>query len=78
MKNKIISRALAIILSGTLVLLTPVTTSTVFAKENTTTTESVTTTSSNEDSDDEDNNIQIFLPLIIVLIAGLVFSIDDN
>ena len=36
MKNKIISRALAMILAGTLVLLTPVTTSTVFAKENTT------------------------------------------
>ena len=33
MKNKIISRALAMILAGTLVLLTPVTTSTVFAKE---------------------------------------------
>ena len=32
MKNKIISRALAMILAGTLVLLTPVTTSTVFAK----------------------------------------------
>ena len=77
MKNKIISRALAMILAGTLVLLTPATTSTVFAKENNTTTESVTTVSSDKDSD-EDNNMQIFLPLVIVLIAGLVFSIDDN
>lgn len=77
MKNKIISRALAMLLVGTLVLLTPATTSTVFAKENNATTESVTNTSSNKDSDDEDN-MQIFLPLIIVLIAGLVFSIDDN
>ena len=77
MKNKIISRALAMILAGTLVLLTPVTTSTVFAKENTTTTESVTTVSSDKDTDDS-NNMQIFLPLVIVLIAGLVFSIRDN
>ena len=77
MKNKIISRALAMILAGTLVLLTPVTTSTVFAKENTTTTESVTTVSSCKDTDDS-NNMQIFLPLLIVLIAGLVFCIDDN
>ena len=77
MKNKIISRALAMILAGTLVLLTPVTTSTVFAKENTTTTESVITVSSCKDTDDS-KNMQIFLPLIIVLIAGLVFSIDDN
>ena len=78
MKNKIISRALAMILAGTLVLLTPVTTSTVFAKENSTTTESVTTVSSNKDTDDDSNNMQIFLPLVIVLIAGLVFCIDDN
>ena len=78
MKNKIISRALAMILAGTLVLLTPVTTSTVFAKENTTTTESVTTTSSNKDSDDEDNNMQIFLPLVIALIGGLLLSIGDD
>ena len=77
MKNKIISRALAMILAGTLVLLTPVTTSTVFAKENTTRTESVTTVSSDKDTDDS-NNMQIFLPLLIVLLAGLVFSIDDN
>ena len=77
MKNKIISRVLAMILAGTLVLLTPVTTSTVFAKENTTTTESVTTVSSCKDTDDS-NNMQIFLPLLIVLIAGLVFCIDDN
>ena len=77
MKNKIISRALAMILAGTLVLLTPVTTSTVFAKENTTTTESVTTVSSDKYTDDS-NNMQIFLPLLIVLIAGLVFSINDN
>ena len=77
MKNKIISRALAMILAGTLVLLTPVTTSTVFAKENTTTTESVTTVSSDKYTDDS-NNMQIFLPLLIVLIAGLVFCIDDN
>ena len=77
MKNKIISRALAMILAGTLVLLTPVTTYTVFAKENTTTTESVTTVSSDKDTDDS-NNMQIFLPLLIVLIAGLVFCIDDN
>lgn len=40
MKNKIISRLFAMLLAGTLVLLTPATTSTVFAKENTTTTES--------------------------------------
>lgn len=78
MKTKIISRALAMILAGTLVLLTPVTTSTVFAKENNATTESVTITSSDKDSDDEDNNMQIFLPLVIVLIAGLVFSFGDN
>ena len=78
MKNKIISRALAMILAGTLVLLTPVTTYTVFAKENTTTTESVTTVSSDKDTDDDSNNMQIFLPLVIVLIAGLVFCIGDN
>lgn len=78
MKNKIISRALAMLLAGTLVLLTPATTYTVFAKENTTTTESVTSVSSYKDTDDDSNNMQIFLPLIIVLIAGLVFSINDN
>ena len=74
MKNKIISKALAMVLVGTLLLLTPATSSTVFAEENNTT-ESVV--SSNEDSD-EDNNMQIFLPLVIVLIAGLVLSIGDD
>ena len=75
MKNKIISKALAIVLIGTLLLLTPATSSTVFAEENNTT-ESVV--SSNEDSDEDDNNIPLFVSLAIALIGGLLLSIGDD
>ena len=70
MKNKIISKALAMVLLGTSLLLTPATSSTVFAEENNTT-ESVS-------SDEDDNNIQLFVPLVIALIGGLLLSIGDD
>lgn len=70
MKNKIISKALAMILVGTLLLLTPATSSAVFAEENDTT-ESVS-------SDEDDNNIPLFVSLTIALIGGLLLSIGDD
>lgn len=70
MKNKIISKAFAMVLVGTLLLLTPATSSTVFAEENNTT-ESVS-------SDEDDNNIPLFVSLVIALIGGLLLSIGDD
>ena len=70
MKNKIISKVLAIVLVGTLLLLTPATSSTVFAEENDTT-ESVS-------SDEDDNNIPLSVSLVIALIGGLLLSIGDD
>ena len=72
MKNKIISKELAMVLVAMLLLFSPATSYFVFAV--------VFILTESVSSDEDDNNIPLFVSLAIALIGGLLLSIggDDN